>query len=264
LVQQAAPRRANARGHGGCVTGASLCVTWRGWGASRSASLLRANHPAKPRKLRGSGWFAGPCAPIADSATDDSAWFRANRTRYDEFLLAPARELAKRLTHLSTPHFFRPYNNLRFRPGPPIKEQLGVAIGYGAAGGYYFELSLDGLLVAAGLHRPQPDQLERLRAAIDDGRKAAVFERALSRAGKASLMLAEPELKRAPRGYPAEHPRLDRLRLKQLTIARRHPLESWLHDPRCDDLIKSELEAARPLVRWLAETVGPSTRPRRP
>ena len=45
---------------------------------------------------------------------------------------------------------------------PPIKEQLGLAIGYGGAGGYYVELSLDGLLVAAGLHAPASDQLEPL------------------------------------------------------------------------------------------------------
>ena len=50
-----------------------------------------------------------------------------------------------------------------------------MAIGYGAAGGYYVELSLDGLLVAAGLHRPAPDQLERFRAAMDDDRRARGF-----------------------------------------------------------------------------------------
>lgn len=107
-------------------------------------------------------------------ANNDRAWFKANRRRYDEALLAPARALAERLSDLGTLHFFRPYNNLRFRPGPPLKEQLGVAIGYGAAGGFYFELSLDGLLVAAGLHHPQSDQLERFRAAIDDPTQSPV------------------------------------------------------------------------------------------
>jgi uncharacterized protein (TIGR02453 family) len=197
-------------------------------------------------------------------ANNDRDWFKANRTRYDQLLLAPARELAERLEHLGKPHFFRPYNNLRFHPGPPIKEHLGVALGYGGAGGFYFELSLDGLLVAAGLHQPQPDQLERFRAAIIDGRKAPGFERSLAQAEKAGLALNPPSLKRAPRGYPADHPRLERLRLKRLVVSHRHPLEPWLHKPRCDQLIRSELEAAAPFVKWIAETVGPSTRPRRP
>src|SRR6478752_2414873 len=107
--------------------------------------------------------------------------------RYADHLVAPARELADKLSDLGRPHFFRPYNNLRFRPGPPIKEQLGVAIGYGAAGGFYFELSLDGLLVAAGLHRPAPDQLERFRLAMDDDRRARGFIRGLGAARRAGL-----------------------------------------------------------------------------
>ena len=193
---------------------------------------------------------------------NDSQWFRANRRRYDEYLVTPARELAEKLSDLGRPRFFRPYNNLRFRPGPPIKENLGVAIGYGATGGYYFDLSLDGLLVAAGLYQPASDQLERFRAAIDDDRKARGFERGLATARRGGLTPGEPELKRAPRGYPMGHPRIDRLRMRRLTVSCRHPLEPWLHEPTCDERIRSALIAARPMVKWLAETVGPSTRAR--
>jgi uncharacterized protein (TIGR02453 family) len=194
---------------------------------------------------------------------NDRDWFKANRRRYDEHLVAPARELADKLRALGAPHFFRPYNNLRFRPGPPLKEHLGVAIGYGAAGGYYFDLSLDGLLVAGGLYHPAPDQLERFRVAIDDDRKAKGFARGLTTARRGGLAPAEPDLTRAPRGYPADHPRIEHLRRKQLTVSRRHPLEPWLHEPACDERVRSELGAARPLVKWLAETVGPSNRPSR-
>src|SRR5205814_6351402 len=114
-------------------------------------------------------------------ANNDRDWFRANRPRYDEQLLEPARELAGALEHLGTPHFFRPYNDTRFHARPPIKEQLGVAIGYGAGGGYYVELSLDGLLAGAGLHHPSATQLDRFRRALDDGRRASAFERALAK-----------------------------------------------------------------------------------
>jgi uncharacterized protein (TIGR02453 family) len=193
-------------------------------------------------------------------ANNEREWFKANRWRYDAYLLQPARELAEQLAHLGEPHLFRPYNDTRFHMRPPIKEQLGVAIGYGGAGGYYVELSLDGLLVAAGLHHPASDQLERFRAAIDDGRRAASFERAVKAAGVVGLALSEPELKRAPRGYPNDHPRIERLRLKELTLHRRHELEPWLHEPTCATLIRDELEGARPLVAWLGKHVGPSQR----
>ena len=195
-------------------------------------------------------------------ANNDRDWFRANRQRYEQHLLAPTRALAQQLAHLGQPHHFRPYNNLRFRPGPPLKDNVAVGIGQDGAGGYYVDLSLDGVLVGAGLFHPAPDQLERFRAAIDNPRKAAAFERAVSRAEAAGLALFEPALKRAPRGYPADHPRLDRLRLKQLVVYRRYPLRRWLHTAECDRRVRDGLEAARPLVKWLREHVGPSTRPR--
>jgi len=191
---------------------------------------------------------------------NDRAWFKANRRRYDTYLVEPARELAETLADLGTAHFFRPYNDTRFHMRPPIKEQLGLAIGYGGAGGYYVELSLDGLLVAAGLHRPASDQLERFRAAIDDGRRAAAFERAVRTAAAAGLEMSPPELKRAPRGYPLDHPRIDRLRLKRITVGARHELGPWVHTAECDARAGAQLRAARPLVRWLGEHVGPTQR----
>jgi uncharacterized protein (TIGR02453 family) len=193
---------------------------------------------------------------------NDRDWFKANRARYDEALMEPARALAGRLADLGEPHFFRPYHDTRFHARPPIKEQLGIAIGYGGAGGYYVELSLDGLLVAAGLHQPAADQLERFRAVIDDGRRARAFERAVKTAAAAGLQLNDPALKRAPRGYAIDHPRIDRLRLKELTVHRRHDLEPWLHTSACAERVRAELEAARPLVRWLGGHVGPSQRSR--
>ena len=64
-------------------------------------------------------------------------------------------------------------------------------------------------------------------------------------------------LKRAPRGYPIDHPRIDRLRMKEITVYRRHALGRWLHTARAATRIRTELEGARPLVAWLAKHVGP-------
>jgi uncharacterized protein (TIGR02453 family) len=188
-------------------------------------------------------------------------WFKANRARYDEYLVAPTQALAEALSDLGRPHLFRPWNDTRFHPGPPVKEQVGLAVGYEGAGGFYVELSLDGLLVAAGIHMPAPDQVERLRAAIDSPRQAAGLTRALRRAAEAGLELNEPDLVRAPRGYEPDHPRIDLLRRRRLTVARRHELRAWLHRPEAGRRIREGLDAAAPLVRWLREHVGPTQRP---
>ena len=60
---------------------------------------------------------------------NDRAWFKANRARYDEHLVAPGRMLAESLEPSRHAEFFRPYNDARFHHRPPIKEQLGIAIG---------------------------------------------------------------------------------------------------------------------------------------
>ena len=188
---------------------------------------------------------------------NDRDWFKANRARYEEFLVAPASALGEDLADLGRPRLFRPWNDTRFRPGPPIKEHVGLAVGYEGAGGFYVELSLDGLLVAAGLHNPTPDQVQRLRQAVDSGRTAAPLTRAITRAQKEGLELNEPDLVRAPRGYPPDHPRVALLRRRRLTVARRHELGRWLHGPAAGVRIRGELDAAAPLVRWLRERVGP-------
>jgi uncharacterized protein (TIGR02453 family) len=193
-------------------------------------------------------------------ANNEREWFKANRARYDEHVVGPVRALGDDLADLGRPHLFRPWNDTRFHPRPPIKEQVGLAVGHEGAGGYYVELSLDGLLVAAGVHMPAPDQVDRLRRAIDGGRTAGGLTRALKRAQAAGLELNEPALARAPRGYAADHPRVDLLRHRGLTVSRRHDLGAWLHRPRAGRLIREELEAAAPLVRWLGEHVGPSQR----
>ena len=152
-------------------------------------------------------------------ANNDREWFKANRSRHQEFLVEPALGLASDLGDFGEPHIFRPWNDTRFHMRPPIKEHLGMTIGYGGGGGYYVEISLDGLLVAAGLYHPAPDQLERIRRAIDTPRLVAELKRAIAVATDAGLTLVEPELTRAPRGYPADHPELDLLRRKSMPEA---------------------------------------------
>src|SRR4051794_41242018 len=96
---------------------------------------------------------------------NDRDWFKANRARYDDHLLAPARELAGRLAHLGEARFFRPYNDTRFHMRPPIKEQLGVAGGDGGGGGLFLELFPHRLVVGGGLPPPPSDPLPPLPAA---------------------------------------------------------------------------------------------------
>jgi uncharacterized protein (TIGR02453 family) len=190
-------------------------------------------------------------------ANNDRDWFKANRSRYQEHLVEPALALASDLGDYGPAHLFRPWNDTRFHMRPPIKEHLGMTIGYGGGGGYYVEISLDGLFIGAGLHHPAPDQLERIRRGIDTPRSVAALKRAVAVADAAGLSLVQPELVRAPRGYPADHPELDLLRRKSLTVSRRDELRAWLHKPEAGRRVRAAIEGAAPLVEWLRKQVGP-------
>ena len=192
-------------------------------------------------------------------ANNDRDWFKANRSRHQEFLVEPALALASDLADFGPPHVFRPWNDTRFHMRPPIKEHLGMTIGYGGGGGYYFEISLDGLFVGAGLHHPSRDQLERIRKAIDTPRQAAALKEAVALASDAGMSLVPPELTRAPRGYPADHPELDLLRRKSLTVSRRYQLAGWVHKPEAGRRVRALVDGAMPLVEWLRSYVGPPT-----
>jgi uncharacterized protein (TIGR02453 family) len=192
---------------------------------------------------------------------NDRDWFKANRQRYEEYLRGPAEQLADSLSHLGEAHFFRPFRDARFHRGAPIREDVAVALmpGHGAA--YYFQFSLGGLMLGSGIHEPGRDQLERFREAMLDDQRAAAFEAAIERA--VGFQTTDPALKRVPRGFPPDHPRAERLRMKSLTVSKRHAPDPWLHTTKCDITARSELESTTKLVDWLGATVGPSTERRR-
>ena len=146
------------------------------------------------------GWPAGAFDFLRElEDNNERDWFKANRPRYEELLRGPMTALGEDLAALGRPHLFRPFNDTRFHSGPPIKEHVGLAIGMEGAGGYYVEISLDGLLMAAGLYAPQSDQVERLRAAVADGRRsrrAAARDRARG-VGEARARRARPQARAA-------------------------------------------------------------------
>lgn len=99
-----------------------------------------------------------------------------------------------------------------------------------------------------------PDQLRRFRAAVDDEASGTAFERLAATLASRSLPIihgAEEPLKTAPRGYPAEHPRIRFLRWKGAAIVREWATSDWMHTPEALDSIRSVWHGAAPLKTWL-------------
>jgi uncharacterized protein (DUF2461 family) len=63
------------------------------------------------------------------------------------------------------------------------------------------------------------------------------------------------ELKTAPRGYPADHPRIELLRWREVGTGTHFSLEPWIATPVARDRILESWEAMSPLSDWLTEHV---------
>ena len=142
-------------------------------------------------------------------ADNTRPFWQANKTTFESAVKAPIQELCDELDEYGPFHLFRPYNDLRFAKGkPPYKTAQG-AYGEGSGGaGYYVQVSVDGLMVAAGYYAMAKDQLERFREAVD-GEHGETIERLADDLERRGYSIgAMDELKSAPRGYPKDHPRI--------------------------------------------------------
>jgi len=59
-------------------------------------------------------------------------------------------------------------------------------------------------------------------------------------------------LKSAPRGYSADHPRIELLRYKGVTTWQQWPVEQWLTTSAAKDRLVQFFRASTPLNEWLA------------
>ena len=101
-----------------------------------------------------------------------------------------------------------------------------------------------------------PDQVARYRAAVASYRTGPELERVAAELEKAGVTVqGHGVLKSAPRGYPADHPRIALLRYKGITAWQQWPVEPWLETPAAKDRLISFFRTARPLCSWLTRHV---------
>jgi uncharacterized protein (TIGR02453 family) len=160
---------------------------------------------------------------------------------------------------------FRPYRDVRFSADKsPYKTHQGAVAGSTAGIGYYVQLDADGLTMGGGFHTHSPAQTDRFRAAIDDevtGTALAEITEDLVRDG---YTLEGAAVKTRPKGYAADHPRIDLLRRKELVVIKRVGTPPWLGGPEALDHVRDCWHDIRPLAEWVLGHVGPEQEARRP
>jgi uncharacterized protein (TIGR02453 family) len=194
-------------------------------------------------------------------ADNTKAYWSDHKATYDACVKAPMEALLADLEpEFGAAKFFRPYRDVRFaKDKTPYKDHAAAVVHDGPAGALYVQLSADGLYLGGGYWHTQTDQAQRLRAAVADDLTGGALLRLLG--DLAGWQISGDRLKRLPKPYDAAHPRADLLHHKSLTAGRSFEPAEWLHEPECGARVAQAWRTLGPLNAWLAQHVGPSTRP---
>jgi len=194
-----------------------------------------------------------------DLAADNSkAFWTAHKDVYDSAVKAPMTALMAELEpEFGTAKIFRPFRDVRFsKDKTPYKTAQGAVVRTGAGAGYYVQIDASGLYLGGGFYSGMPEQVARFRAAVDEEVRGAELIAILDKLRKAKFTVGGDQLKTKPKGYEADHPRIELLRHKSLVVSKSVGCPDWLHTKRAATEVRKSWEAIRPLVEWLAAVVG--------
>jgi uncharacterized protein (TIGR02453 family) len=193
-------------------------------------------------------------------ADNTKAYWTDHKHVYDTCVRAPLDAmLAELAPEFGTAKVFRPYRDVRFSNDKTPYKTHAAAVVEGD-GSLYVQLGADGLFVGGGFWHTESDQVQRLRAAVDDDLSGRQLQAVLD--GLAGWELMGERLKRLPKPYAPDHPRADLLLHKSLAAGLRLEPDEWLHTTECVERVAGAWRQVLPLNAWLAQHVGPTQQER--
>ncbi|WP_068402829.1 DUF2461 domain-containing protein [Kribbia dieselivorans] len=183
------------------------------------------------------------------------AWWDEHKNVYRSAVVRPMRELTDALAdEFGEAKVFRPNRDLRFsHDKSPYKTHQGAYVSTAAGCGWYVQISADGLRTGGGFYRADGAALARLRARIDSDAGAELARLVVDLTAD-GWVLGGDTLTTAPRGFDRNHPRIDLLRHKSLSVGRRVDDEAMVSAAALEH-VRADWNAVRPLVDWLTETL---------
>ena len=189
-------------------------------------------------------------------ADNSKAYCEPRKSVYEAAVKGPLEALVADLEpEFGTLRLMRPYRDVRFSADKsPYKTFAGAGTHDGSAG-VYVSFSAEGLFLGAGFWHMTKDQLVRYREAVD-GAPGAELEAIAADLAASGYQVEGESLKRAPKGWAADHPRVDLLRRTSLYVGRRSQPAPWMATPAAEDRVVEVWRAARPLNAWINTNVG--------
>ena len=183
------------------------------------------------------------------------SFWNAHKDVYESAVKAPMTALMRALEpEFGTAKVFRPYRDVRFaKDKTPYKNHQGAFVASGPATGWYVQVGAPGVRVGVGFYEASSSRLAAIRDAIADDKRGRQLQRIIGKLQAQGWELGGDTLKTAPRGYDADHPRIDLLRHKSMTLGKSYGFEPLIHTPELLDAIRTDWRAAAPFVRWVTE-----------
>lgn len=204
---------------------------------------------------------------------NDRDWFDKNKAKYleakasfDEVVV----KLLNDLTAFDSPLAgldpkkltFRIYRDVRFsKDKSPYKNNFGASFSSAGKGmgtpGYYLQIEPGNKsFVAIGMFMPEPDNLSKIRQEIDynGDQLTKIFKEKKFKANFGKFW-DEGALKKAPKGYPADHPHVEWLKLKSYIVTKEFK-DSEVTDKKFLKNVVDVLKSSKPLNDFLKEAIA--------
>jgi uncharacterized protein (TIGR02453 family) len=193
-------------------------------------------------------------------ADNSKTYWTAHKAVYDDAIAAPMQALVDALAPEFGPgRLFRPYRDVRFsKDKTPYKTGQAAFVGSDPGVGYYVQVDADGLLAGGGFRAHSTPQVDRFRRAVDDDRSGGEITDIVEQLRTDDFEIRGAQVKTRPRGYPADHPRIELLRYKEIMAAKAFGAPDWLATPNALDHVRSAWRRLGPLTTWVATHVGPA------
>src|SRR5579871_4707346 len=210
---------------------------------------------------------------------NDRDWFQPRKAIFESELKEPMLAIVRKVTEAMldfAPPFVRPaekclfriYRDTRFSNDKrPYKTHVaawwshqGLAKTSGA--GFYFHVSAEEVIIAAGAYMPEKDQLAQIRHWLLDHHDEF---RALLKKPAVKRAFSEFEgnaLTRPPKGFAADHPGIDLIRYKQWGLSTTLPAKAALQKDFATTIAK-HFRIAAPIVDALNTPIAAAQAPKR-
>ena len=186
------------------------------------------------------------------------SFWTAHKETYDAAVKAPMTSLVAALEPEFGPaKVFRPYRDVRFaKDKTPYKNHQGAFVPSGPSTGWYVEVGAPGVRVGVGFYEASSPRLTSIRQAIDDERRGSELRTIVDDLVAQGWVLGGDTLKTTPRGYGADHPRIDLLRHRSMTLGRSYGFEAFIHTAELLDRVREDWRTAAPFVAWVGANAG--------